>query len=78
MPHEESDATMKKETNGQGDPDMKDEYDFSKGIRGKHARYRRPGIKMVMLDPEVAAAFPDAESVNRALREVVDVRHKSK
>ena len=65
---------MQKEPNLEPDSDMRDEYDFSKAMRGKHAAYHRAGLRMVMLDPEVAAAFPDAESVNRALRELVAAR----
>ena len=47
---------------------MKKEYDFSKGERGK---FFRPGAKLnlpVYLEPDLRAYFPDAESVNRALR----------
>ena len=65
---------MRKESDLGPDPDMRDEYDFSKATRGKHADYHRAGLRMVTLDPEVAAAFPDAESVNRALRELVAAR----
>lgn len=43
-------------------------YDFSKGKRGKYAaRYAR-GTNIVRLEPDVAALFPDAKSVNKALR----------
>jgi len=47
---------------------MKKEYDFSKGERGK---FFRPGVKLnlpVYLEPDLRDYFPDAESVNRALR----------
>jgi len=47
---------------------MKREYDFSKGERGK---FFRPGTKLnlpVYLEPDLRDYFPDAESVNRALR----------
>jgi hypothetical protein len=46
---------------------MRTEYDFSGGVRGKYAK-RYAGLRMVALDPDVAAAFPDAQSVNDALR----------
>ncbi len=47
---------------------MRAEYDFSDGVRGKYvSRYRR-GTNVVLLDPEVAEAFPDSKSVNDALR----------
>lgn len=47
---------------------MKKEYDFSKGERGK---FYRSGAKLnlpVYLEPDLRDYFPDAESVNRALR----------
>ena len=47
---------------------MRAEYDFSGGVRGKYADRFREGTNVVVLDPDVADAFPDAESVNRALR----------
>ena len=65
---------MQRERELEPDPDMRDEYDFSRAKRGKHVAYHRAGLRLVTLDPEVAAAFPDAESVNRALRELVASR----
>jgi hypothetical protein len=52
----------------QGDPEMRNEYDFSKGVRGKYAERFRAGSNVVVLDPDVAAEFPTPESVNKALR----------
>jgi len=40
----------------------------SKGVRGKYV-----GSAIVLLDPDVARAFPDAESVNRALRAIMAI-----
>lgn len=52
---------------------MRKEYDFSRGVRGKYAdRYAR-GSNVVVLDPDVARLFPDADSVNRALRALAKV-----
>jgi hypothetical protein len=49
--------------------DVRAEYDFSGGTRGKYAdRYAR-GSNVVALEPDVAAAFPTAEAVNAALRD---------
>lgn len=48
--------------------DMKQEYDFSKGIRGKYFKRYQAGSNVVILDPEIAAVFKDSESVNDALR----------
>ncbi len=47
---------------------MRPEYDFSGGVRGKYVDRYRKGTNLVLLDPEVAAAFPDSTSVNDALR----------
>ncbi len=58
---------MKKASNS----DMRDEYDFSKGIRGKYAERFKGGTNLVLLDPDVAKAFPNAKSVNDALRRLI-------
>lgn len=50
------------------DTDMLEEYDFSKGVRGKYAERYTEGTNIVKLDDDVAAMFPDAKSVNEALR----------
>jgi hypothetical protein len=52
---------------------MRSEYDFSNGVRNKYAARLKPGSQIVVLDPDVAAAFGDAKSVNRALRTLLDV-----
>ena len=44
------------------------EYDFSHGVRGKYAAHYARGTNLVRLEPDVARAFPDARSVNQALR----------
>jgi hypothetical protein len=52
---------------------MREEYDFSGGVRGKYVdRYRR-GINVALIDPELAEAFPDSKSVNDALRVLVAI-----
>jgi hypothetical protein len=47
---------------------MKQEYDFSKGVRGKYFKRYQAGSNVVILDPEIAAVFKDSEAVNDALR----------
>ena len=49
--------------------DLREEYDFSQGERGKYAERFRAGSNIVLLDPDVAAAFKSAREVNDALRE---------
>ncbi len=68
---------MKKTPKGKRDPDMLDEYDFSKGERGKYAKRYAEGTNVVVLAPDVAAVFPDSESVNEALRALVEIARKS-
>ena len=52
---------------------MRAEYAFSGGVRGKYVdRYRR-GTNVVLLDPELAEAFPHSKSVNDALRALVAI-----
>lgn len=52
----------------EADPDLRAEYDFSAGTRGRHHAQYRQGSNLVLLDADVAAAFPDAAAVNNALR----------
>jgi hypothetical protein len=56
--------------------ELRREYDFSKlknGVRGKYvARYRK-GTNLVLLSPDVAEYFPDEQSVNTALRNLIHV-----
>ena len=59
---------MAKEPGSDSDPDMMEEYDFTKGVRGKYAERYATGTNLVLLDPDVAEAFPDSASVNSALR----------
>ena len=53
--------------------EMRAEYDFSDGVRGKYAERYRRGTNVVLLDPELAEAFPDSKSVNDALRALVAI-----
>jgi len=50
---------------------MREEYDFSQGVRGKYARRFAEGSNVVVLEPDVAARFPGSKAVNEALRELV-------
>ncbi len=68
---------MKKAPKGRRDPDMLDDYDFSKGVRGKYAKRYAEGSNVVVRAPDVAAFFPNSESVNEALRALVQIARKS-
>ncbi|OFW24911.1 MAG: hypothetical protein A3H27_08045 [Acidobacteria bacterium RIFCSPLOWO2_02_FULL_59_13] len=52
---------------------MRAEYDFSKGLRGKHAARYAAGTNVVVLEPDVAAEFRTAEDVNETLRAVAGI-----
>lgn len=55
------------------DDDLQPEYDFSGALRGKYYERYRQATNVVLLDPDVAQAFKDSESVNRALRLLLDL-----
>ena len=55
--------------------DMRAEYDFGSmrgGVRGKYVEKLRQESNIVVLDPEIAQAFPTGEAVNAALRGMLD------
>jgi hypothetical protein len=59
---------------GIGD-DLRPEYDLSHlkgGVRGKYYREATAGSNLVLIEHELADVFPDSESVNRALRMLVN------
>lgn len=58
------------------DPDMLEEYDFSKGIRGKYAAKYAEGTNVVIIEPDVFKYFPDHDSVNEALRSLAAIVEK--
>jgi hypothetical protein len=56
--------------------DLRPEYDLSQlkgGVRGKYFKRATAGTTLVLLEPDVAAVFPDAESVNQALRALAKI-----
>jgi hypothetical protein len=61
---------MKKEPDNHVSEPMQPEYDFTGADRGKYAGRYAEGSNVVVLDPDVAAAFPDARAVNDALRKI--------
>ena len=63
-----------KKANQKSANEMRPEYDFASmkgGIRGKYAQRYRAGTNLVLLDPELATAFPTEAAVNNALRAVL-------
>ena len=60
---------MKKTTSPLTD-ELRPEYDFASmkgGVRGKYAGRAGIGTNIVLIQPEVAAAFPTEQAVNQAL-----------
>jgi hypothetical protein len=58
--------------------ELRPEYDFSQmagGVRGKYVDRYRAGTNLVLLEPDIAEAFPTAESVNEALRSLLPITH---
>ena len=78
--------------------EMRPEYDFRGGVRGKYANACRKGYTVkihktdgttvvqnfrleegaVMLEPDVREYFPDSESVNKALRSLIEIAPRRK
>ena len=59
------------------DPDeVLPEYDFAGGRRNKYATEFQRGSAMIVLEPDVAAAFPSAAEVNELLRAVASAMRK--
>jgi hypothetical protein len=55
---------------------MRAEYDIRGGERGKYYERYREGTNVVLLEPDVAAVFRNSQSVNRALRMLIDLARK--
>ena len=68
---------MKKEPETVRIDELREEYDFSRGVRGKYAERYAEGANIVVLDPDVAKVFRDSKSVNQALRALVEVANKA-
>ena len=52
---------------------LRDEYDFSRGVRGKHSARYASITNVVGLEPDVASAFPTTREVNDALRALAQI-----
>jgi hypothetical protein len=70
---------MKKEIDSEMEDELRPEYDFSKmngGVRGKYTQKSRAGTNLVLLDADVAQAFPNDEAVNQALRMLIQIAQR--
>ena len=72
-----NDANTKKDDSGEDFDPLDSEIDMKKmlreGIRGKHVEHYRTSPNVVPLAPDVREAFPTADSVNKALRLVMQL-----
>ncbi len=68
---------MKQKADQEQTDELRPEYDFSKGVRGRHYEAYRRGTNVVFLEPDVARVFKDSESVNRTLRSLLDLARKA-
>ena len=62
------------------DDELRDAYDLTQlqgGVRGKYVQRYRAGTNLVRLAPDVAAAFPNEEAVNAALRLLLEAGKKA-
>jgi hypothetical protein len=70
---------MNREIDTEMEDELRPEYDFSRlsgGIRGKYVERYRAGTNLVLLDPDVAQAFPTEDAVNEALRLLMQIAHR--
>ena len=62
------------------DDDLRPEYrreDFGTMVRGKYAARLKESSNIIVLDPEIAEAFPNAKAVNDALRGLLELARTS-
>ena len=60
--------------------ELRPEYkrsDLGEIVRGKYANQIKAETNVVLLDPDIAEAFPNDEAVNKALRYLLEVAKKS-
>jgi hypothetical protein len=60
---------MKKVNDVATEDEMRPEYDFRDGVRGKYFERFRQGTNLVLLEPDLAKVFRDSDTVNLALRQ---------
>ncbi len=70
---------MRMESNQDLEDDIQTEYSFSKmkgGVRGKYIERYQAGTNIVLLEPDIAKVFPTSESVNQALRLLMQIAQR--
>ena len=73
-------STKRKATDHVGDDEILPEYDFSRAAPNKYASRYAAGSAVVVLEPDVASAFPSAREANEALRALAGIvqKHRSR
>ena len=64
-------------SSGNKDDDLRPEYDLAtlgQAVRGKYAERYQEGSNVVVIDPDLTGAFPNAKAVNDGLRELLSRR----
>ena len=64
---------MSQNNNPEPADEMRDEYDFTGGVRGKFYKEYMKGTNVILLDADVAEVFHDSETVNQALRTLITI-----
>lgn len=64
---------MNQEPESTVNDEIRPEYDFSGGVRGKYYEAYMQSSNVVVLDPDVAEIFRDSASVNEALRLIAKI-----
>ncbi len=70
---------MKKKVENEIEDELCPEYDFAQmqgGVRGKYIERYRTGTNLVLLDPDIAQAFPNDDAVNDALRLLIQIAQR--
>ncbi|MGL4377316.1 MAG: hypothetical protein ACRCT1_12815 [Microcoleaceae cyanobacterium] len=70
---------MKKDIEKEMEDELLAEYDFAQmegGVRGKYVERYRAGTNLVLLDSDVAQAFPNDKAVNEALRMLIQIAQR--
>lgn len=71
----------KKKVGSRISDELRSEYDLrallKNSVRGKYATKYRAGTNLVLLDPDIAKAFPTGQAVNQALRLVLELNQIS-
>jgi hypothetical protein len=67
---------MKKPAAKPAGKEMRAEYDFSHGVRGKYLKRYQRGTNVVVLEPDVAKMFPNAGAVNDSLRALAKIMRR--